>query len=125
MPKIERELKKDLTPIQQEIKRKTQNPGTPADVSGWSGATSTKYREGSHIPAGLVLGFIQGAIFQTIRCLEWPAETLTLSLNLTVYKYLKLTSTLALSLSMSLSLSIMMVSTISMVDLCTPVNYPG
>lgn len=50
MPKAEKELRKDVTPLQQEIKRKTQEPGTPTDVGPWIGAANTLIRCLSSLP---------------------------------------------------------------------------
>ncbi len=45
MPKIEKKLQKDLTSLQQEIKRKPQDPGTPSDYGIWEGALDSKSRQ--------------------------------------------------------------------------------
>jgi len=59
MPKAERETKKDVTSMQQDIKRRNKtNPGTPSDVGLWEGSTDTKYRWASHLSPVFALGFI-------------------------------------------------------------------
>lgn len=50
MPKAEKELRKDVTPLQQEVKRKVQAPGTPTDIGAWAGSADTKMRSTSSSP---------------------------------------------------------------------------
>lgn len=45
MPKAEKELRSDVTSLQQEVKRKRVKPGTPTDIGPWDGAVETKKRE--------------------------------------------------------------------------------
>jgi len=69
MPKAEKETKKDLTTMQQEIKRRNKvNPGTPTDVGLWSGSTDTKYRWASILSPVYALGFFSGLAMSVIYC---------------------------------------------------------
>jgi len=60
MPKAEKQLRKDVTSLQQEVKRKRQNPGTPTDVGMWEGAESSQKREVSHQAPQYVFNFLEG-----------------------------------------------------------------
>jgi len=61
MPKTEKETKKDVTSMQQEIKRRNKtSPGTPTDIGTWEGSTETKYRWLSHLSPIYALGFFSG-----------------------------------------------------------------
>jgi len=78
MGKAEKELRKDVTPLQQNVKRKTQDPGTPSDYAIWSGSTSTKYRWVSSIPAKV--GFIiLSACSMPAGLFRWERETLKIT----------------------------------------------
>jgi len=68
MPKVEKETKKDVTSMQQEIKRRNKvSPGTPTDVGIWEGSTSTKYRWASHLSPTYALGFFAGLAHNVIN----------------------------------------------------------
>jgi len=60
MPKAEKQLRKDVTSLQQEVKRKRQNPGTPTDVGMWEGAASSQKRGPSHECPQYVFNFLKG-----------------------------------------------------------------
>lgn len=93
MPKVEKETKKDVTSMQQEIKRRNKvNPGTPTDVGIWEGSTSTKYRWASHLSPTFALGFFAGLTHNVIN-----------SKLLIVLNSLSLASQCILKVSVSLS----------------------
>jgi len=60
MPKAEKQLRKDVTSLQQEVKRKRQNPGTPTDIGTWEGAESSQKRGVSHQVPQYVFNFLKG-----------------------------------------------------------------
>ncbi len=62
MPKAEKQLRKDVTSLQQEVKRKRQNPGTPTDIGTWEGAESTQKRGPSHETPKYVFTFLKGLV---------------------------------------------------------------
>jgi len=60
MPKAEKQLRKDVTSLQQEVKRRRQNPGTPTDIGTWEGAESSQKRGPSHRAPQYVFNFLKG-----------------------------------------------------------------
>jgi len=81
MPKTEKETKKDVTSMQQEIKRRNKtSPGTPTDVGIWEGSPDTKYRWASILSPVYALGFFSSlAINVTTSKLMFILHTLTLA----------------------------------------------
>jgi len=76
--KSEKKIRNDLTPLQQNVKRKTQDPGATSDYAVWTGATSSKYRWASYLPP--LFGFALIHILSTsVGFYLWRLETLSLA----------------------------------------------
>ena len=91
MPKAEKQLRKDVTSLQQEVKRKRQDPGSPSDTGIWEGAVESKSRGPAHICSAYALNFLKSALplkvagfaFSHLKGIAISVENIKLSFNST------------------------------------------
>jgi len=97
MPKAEKQLRKDVTSLQQEVKRKRQNPGTPTDIGTWEGAESSQKREPSHEAPKYAFSFLKGITpskiasfgFTFLKGVAFSVENIKLSFIFEVAQFLE------------------------------------